>query len=1371
MPALTLAMIVRDEAEVLGRCLESVRGVMDETVVVDTGSTDDTIAIAERFGCRVEHFAWIDDFAAARNHAFALATSPYILWLDADDVVTAENRGKLLELKSRLALDVYYFAYDYAQDEFGATTCLLQRERIVRNTPAIRWCDPVHEFLTVAGLPGERCDITITHRRTARGAAADRSRNLRILRHASSGSARMTYYLAREYADAGEHEQAIAAFARFLAMPDTWIEECVLAWIGIARAHQALLRRAAAREAAREALRLDPRWADPYVILGQLAADEQQWREAAFWLEQALRPLPPVLSPVLRPMYDVVPAALLCVAWDKLGDVRRANYYNELALQSRPGDRNLLYNRRYLRGRLPVPERISFGAAREGFVHVAESIDAADVFRADDVPAPGETIDAIAFAGRPASAALAEWRRVLRPGGEATMRFEGSANDAAKTLLAIRDAGLLVDRVACDGVHVEARAVAPRSAHRLAFVVPVGADLRAPQLRIRIHHVASWLRANGYPADLVFPDDADGYDTLVFFHAFTADVLRRMRRATALGRRVILDVAEDVLELEFPCYRPMLAAADLVVCCSHRLAERLAPFSRSVAVIEDAVETFEPACVYRDRRRLTIGWMGMTGNERHAERLRPLLERSGATLRTIHGGANADVPWSLDTWAGELAACDVAITPLDVAAQPSKSNNRVTTAMALGLPVIASPLDAYLRVIRDGENGFIASSDGEWSRALELLGDRGARERVGRRARETAARWSIDAIGARWRDLVYAPGAAVDIVIPTRGADEYLEACVASVVANTTLPYRLIVVDAAARAARPALPAAVQWIVPERPLNFAEAVNRGVRAGAAPLVCLLNDDTIVSRGWLEPLVDEARRGAMCNPLSNCDRGWVHDHDLRIGGEPLLPGAHALENGRVVRRGGGGGFPVETLYGYEPGQTRVLEREWLAFFCTAMPREVFARVGMLDEAFASNGEDVDFCRRAARAGVPRRVAERSFVFHFGGVSRALHPEAVDDARSARWLAIKYGQPLVVLHAGWAWEPWTAASIGRSGIGGAETAAARVAAELRRLGNRVVLFGRTGVAEPIVEDGVEYLDAAAFASFSDTHHADVFIASRDARLLDAPMRASRRYLWVHDVVAACADDRGEDRVRRHYASLDAILCLSEWHRQVFMAHHGVGGERIVVTRNGVDVERFAAKVTRQRNRFIYSSSPDRGLDTLLEIFPRIRDAEPGAELHVFYGFDNWERALAAQGRSDPSIALLRRQLEQPGVVYHGRVDQNRLAVEMLKSAVWLYPTRYSETYCITALEMQMAGVVCICSDHSALRTTVGDRGIMLEGDAFEESYRQRAVDAALSILRDGARRRALTGKGRRWAAKQTWASLAADWTRLFTSAPAS
>ncbi|MBO8162015.1 MAG: glycosyltransferase family 2 protein [Thermosipho sp. (in: Bacteria)] len=87
-------LIVKNEEKNITRCIESMLPVIDELIVVDTGSTDNTVAIAEKFNAKIYHFTWIDDFSAARNYAISKATGDWIIFLDADEFLSEANLDK-----------------------------------------------------------------------------------------------------------------------------------------------------------------------------------------------------------------------------------------------------------------------------------------------------------------------------------------------------------------------------------------------------------------------------------------------------------------------------------------------------------------------------------------------------------------------------------------------------------------------------------------------------------------------------------------------------------------------------------------------------------------------------------------------------------------------------------------------------------------------------------------------------------------------------------------------------------------------------------------------------------------------------------------------------------------------------------------------------------------------------------------------------------------------------------------------------------------------------------------------------------------------------------------------------------------------------
>lgn len=143
---LSLCMIVRNEEEHLPRCLESVSGIVDEIVVVDTGSTDGTVAIAGQFGATVKQVPWQNDFAAARNESLQLATGQWVLCLDADEVLFPESRDRLPSLLADEGVEGYYVqvhnlvgAASDPETEVGVLF------RIWRNRPRYRFDGAVHE--------------------------------------------------------------------------------------------------------------------------------------------------------------------------------------------------------------------------------------------------------------------------------------------------------------------------------------------------------------------------------------------------------------------------------------------------------------------------------------------------------------------------------------------------------------------------------------------------------------------------------------------------------------------------------------------------------------------------------------------------------------------------------------------------------------------------------------------------------------------------------------------------------------------------------------------------------------------------------------------------------------------------------------------------------------------------------------------------------------------------------------------------------------------------------------------------------------------------------------------------------------------------
>lgn len=359
----------------------------------------------------------------------------------------------------------------------------------------------------------------------------------------------------------------------------------------------------------------------------------------------------------------------------------------------------------------------------------------------------------------------------------------------------------------------------------------------------------------------------------------------------------------------------------------------------------------------------------------------------------------------------------------------------------------------------------------------------------------------------------------------------------------------------------------------------------------------------------------------------------------------------------------------------------------------------------------------------------------------------------------------GELDIVVYLGPGVENWTPNSVNLTGIGGSEMAAIQMTKRLVEKGHRVRVYSSCGKYGEGIYDGVEYYLTEKYHDLK----CDVLIVSRMAPALDEEhhVDAKVRLLWTHDVYP-----KGFTRTQALRA--DKVLVLSQWHKQnVMKACPFVHENQMHVTRNGVDLSRFEVDVPRNTKKAVYSSSPDRGLPALLKVWPKIRERVPEAELHVFYGFENWEFAarVAARVSNDEAQLKLIAQLKDDmkrlaplGVQYRGRMPQQDLAREFKSAGAWLYPTWFTETSCITAMEAQAAGLRIVTSPIAALNETVGPRGTMISGDWLSEEYQDHFVEEAVKALNTPAndpKRRQVE----KYAQKSfSWDGVAEEWDVL-------
>lgn len=229
---ISACMIAKNEEKVIARCIESYRDAVDEIIVVDTGSTDQTVAIAKSLGAKVFYFQWIDDFAAAKNYALSKAKGDWIVFLDADEYFangTGSNIRPLLQNldKNFIGLGCRMLNIDEVS---GQISTEISHTRIFKNDKYLRYANPIHEQLFYRGKKGgerhfymvDRQQLILHHTGYSENITQEKAeRNLALLKKQLDGDIspkpEYYYYIADTYFGLQEWDKVIHYIRLFMA--------------------------------------------------------------------------------------------------------------------------------------------------------------------------------------------------------------------------------------------------------------------------------------------------------------------------------------------------------------------------------------------------------------------------------------------------------------------------------------------------------------------------------------------------------------------------------------------------------------------------------------------------------------------------------------------------------------------------------------------------------------------------------------------------------------------------------------------------------------------------------------------------------------------------------------------------------------------------------------------------------------------------------------------------------------------------------------------------------------------------------------------------------------------------------------------------
>jgi len=334
-------------------------------------------------------------------------------------------------------------------------------------------------------------------------------------------------------------------------------------------------------------------------------------------------------------------------------------------------------------------------------------------------------------------------------------------------------------------------------------------------------------------------------------------------------------------------------------------------------------------------------------------------------------------------------------------------------------------------------------------------------------------------------------------------------------------------------------------------------------------------------------------------------------------------------------------------------------------------------------------------------------------------------------------------------------------------GAERCIMQLAPRFAAEGWRTVVFGTPGEHRGVDENGIEWWDANEYNSIEPF---TVFISSRSPVPFINNINSKVKILWMHDV------NIGESMYEIKNQP-DKIIGLTNWHVRHLMGLYDLPGSQMAVIPNGIETSRFEVNRSNDKDgspKFIWSSSPDRGLDVLLGMWPIIKDKYSDATLDIYYGWEVIDKIIAAH-RSQGQVSWLEtfkasiiNHLEylgpNSGVTEHGRVDQDTLAKAMYKANYWGYPTAFMETYCITALECMAAGVIPITSDLAALGEILKESPNLVKGWPLNRDYQVRWIKKLETIVNNEEMRLNERRRGRKFAFQSTWDNSYSKWKAL-------
>lgn len=353
-----------------------------------------------------------------------------------------------------------------------------------------------------------------------------------------------------------------------------------------------------------------------------------------------------------------------------------------------------------------------------------------------------------------------------------------------------------------------------------------------------------------------------------------------------------------------------------------------------------------------------------------------------------------------------------------------------------------------------------------------------------------------------------------------------------------------------------------------------------------------------------------------------------------------------------------------------------------------------------------------------------------------------------------------KPLKILFVPIRCAPFYASMLDHRPLGGTETAIIRVSEQLSKMGHDVYIYQETEL--PPSQEGPKYISIKEFVNIEQF---DAVIVIRGLLELFKDWKSKKCFLWMSDAYKSLKTyGIGDKRIIQR---LDGLFLLSQWHVDTLCNASGFPKNKTWVVNNGIHPDYFLGTEARVPKRLIYTSAPDRGLIYMPRIYEELKRRHGDLELHIFSSLDRYFTGWSPGPRYQENAKLYDLLSAMPGCTLHGSVLQKDLAREFMKSSVFVYPSNFEETSCISAMEAMAGGCAVVTSDLGALKETVQGAGVFIEAPPGSEAYIHQFIEKVDELLTHPTRLQELSKAGLKRASQLTWENAAKNMTNYLTN----